>query len=204
MVRLGRAHQDLRATNPGRGATVTTIAARWGLHHHSRFAAAPTASPPTTPCTTRASEHTGFVFRLYACRVDARRLVRPTIGVSQCRNQAATMREGSDRLMSHTELTEPTVVAPEPLVTAYAAAPEALRRPPGDVGRPGVAVRIEQAHHALARVGTAGAQVVGRLLAEIRACHQRGHTHSVDLERVWSTSTPFPPEWTRRGRPERP
>jgi AraC-like DNA-binding protein len=38
-VRLDRAHQDLRTTDPRGGDTVTTIAARWGFHHHSRFAA---------------------------------------------------------------------------------------------------------------------------------------------------------------------
>jgi AraC-like DNA-binding protein len=38
-VRLDRAHHDLLTTNPSRGDTVTTIAARWGFHNHSRFAA---------------------------------------------------------------------------------------------------------------------------------------------------------------------
>jgi AraC-like DNA-binding protein len=35
-VRLDRAHHDLLTTNPSLGDTVT---ARWGFHHHSRFAA---------------------------------------------------------------------------------------------------------------------------------------------------------------------
>jgi AraC-like DNA-binding protein len=39
MTRLDRAHQELRATDPSRGDTVTTIAARWGFYHHSRFTA---------------------------------------------------------------------------------------------------------------------------------------------------------------------
>jgi AraC-like DNA-binding protein len=39
-VRLDRAHHDLLATSPSHdGDTVTTIAARWGFYHHSRFAA---------------------------------------------------------------------------------------------------------------------------------------------------------------------
>jgi AraC-like DNA-binding protein len=38
-VRLDRAHHDLLTTNPSRGDTVTTIAARWGFYQHSRFAA---------------------------------------------------------------------------------------------------------------------------------------------------------------------
>jgi AraC-like DNA-binding protein len=38
-VRLDRAHHDLLTANPSRGDTVTTIAARWGFYHHSRFAA---------------------------------------------------------------------------------------------------------------------------------------------------------------------
>jgi AraC-like DNA-binding protein len=38
-VRLDRAHHDLLTTNPSGGDTVTTIAARWGFHHQSRFAA---------------------------------------------------------------------------------------------------------------------------------------------------------------------
>ena len=37
MVRLDRAHQELRTTEPGSGDTVTTIATRWGFYHHSRF-----------------------------------------------------------------------------------------------------------------------------------------------------------------------
>src|SRR5882757_5095126 len=37
-VRLDRAHHDLLTTNPSRGDTVTTIAARWGFYHQSRFA----------------------------------------------------------------------------------------------------------------------------------------------------------------------
>lgn len=38
-VRLDRAHQELRTTDPRRGDTVTTIATRWGFYHHSRFTA---------------------------------------------------------------------------------------------------------------------------------------------------------------------
>jgi len=38
-VRLDRAHNDLLATDPGRGETVTGIAARWGFFSSSRFAA---------------------------------------------------------------------------------------------------------------------------------------------------------------------
>jgi AraC-like DNA-binding protein len=38
-IRLDRAHQDLLATDPGHGDTVTDIAARWGFYSHSRFAA---------------------------------------------------------------------------------------------------------------------------------------------------------------------
>ncbi|MHC3472219.1 helix-turn-helix transcriptional regulator [Streptomyces sp. 7R007] len=38
-VRLSHAHQDLAAADPGDGATVTGIAARWGFHHPGRFAA---------------------------------------------------------------------------------------------------------------------------------------------------------------------
>jgi AraC-like DNA-binding protein len=37
MVRLHRAHQELRTTDPNHGDTVTTIATRWGFYHHSRF-----------------------------------------------------------------------------------------------------------------------------------------------------------------------
>ncbi|QLY28571.1 AraC family transcriptional regulator [Nocardia huaxiensis] len=38
-VRLSRAHQELLAADPGSGATVETIAARWGFTHQARFAA---------------------------------------------------------------------------------------------------------------------------------------------------------------------
>ncbi|WP_421106244.1 helix-turn-helix transcriptional regulator [Streptomyces sp. NEAU-S77] len=38
-VRLSRAHHDLLNTDPGGGATVTEIAARWGFWHPGRFAA---------------------------------------------------------------------------------------------------------------------------------------------------------------------
>ncbi|MDT7673677.1 MAG: hypothetical protein QOD82_1579 [Pseudonocardiales bacterium] len=38
-VRLDRAHHDLLTTNPSRGDTVTTIAARWGFYSNSRFTA---------------------------------------------------------------------------------------------------------------------------------------------------------------------
>lgn len=38
-VRLDRAHADLQAAHPEHGATVTTIAARWGFGSPSRFAA---------------------------------------------------------------------------------------------------------------------------------------------------------------------
>ncbi|CUW25791.1 MULTISPECIES: helix-turn-helix transcriptional regulator [Streptomyces] len=37
-VRLAHAHHDLVAADPGEGATVTEIAARWGFHHPGRFA----------------------------------------------------------------------------------------------------------------------------------------------------------------------
>ncbi|MEV7144778.1 helix-turn-helix domain-containing protein [Streptomyces tauricus] len=39
-VRLAHAHRELQAADPGTGATVTGIAARWGFHQPSRFAAA--------------------------------------------------------------------------------------------------------------------------------------------------------------------
>ncbi|MEU6866169.1 helix-turn-helix domain-containing protein [Streptomyces sp. NPDC046876] len=39
-VRLERAHEDLLAADTGGGATVTTVAARWGFGHTGRFAAA--------------------------------------------------------------------------------------------------------------------------------------------------------------------
>jgi transcriptional regulator GlxA family with amidase domain len=38
-VRLDRAHEQLRAAAPGRGASVTTVAARWGFASPSRFTA---------------------------------------------------------------------------------------------------------------------------------------------------------------------
>ncbi|MEV6840597.1 helix-turn-helix domain-containing protein [Streptomyces sp. NPDC051133] len=38
-VRLAQAHHDLVAADPGSGATVTAIAARWGFHHPGRFSA---------------------------------------------------------------------------------------------------------------------------------------------------------------------
>ncbi|MGW5651295.1 helix-turn-helix transcriptional regulator [Streptomyces humi] len=38
-VRLSHVHQALLAADPGQGATVTEIAARWGFHHPGRFAA---------------------------------------------------------------------------------------------------------------------------------------------------------------------
>ncbi|MBW0137389.1 AraC family transcriptional regulator [Pseudonocardia abyssalis] len=38
-VRLDHAHEDLRAADPGDGATVGAIAARWGFGHPGRFAA---------------------------------------------------------------------------------------------------------------------------------------------------------------------
>ncbi|MET7476583.1 helix-turn-helix domain-containing protein [Streptomyces sp. NPDC005648] len=38
-VRLAHAHQDLVSADPGTGATVTEIAARWGFYHAGRFAA---------------------------------------------------------------------------------------------------------------------------------------------------------------------
>jgi AraC-like DNA-binding protein len=37
-VRLERAHQELRAADPGEGATVAAVAARWGFGHPGRFA----------------------------------------------------------------------------------------------------------------------------------------------------------------------
>lgn len=37
-VRLAHAHQELVDADPGSGATVTAIAARWGFHHPGRFA----------------------------------------------------------------------------------------------------------------------------------------------------------------------
>jgi AraC-like DNA-binding protein len=39
-VRLAAAHRDLLTTDPAAGATVTTIAARWGFAHPGRFATA--------------------------------------------------------------------------------------------------------------------------------------------------------------------
>ncbi|MFD6285833.1 helix-turn-helix transcriptional regulator [Streptomyces sp. NPDC060205] len=39
-VRLANAHRELQAADPGTGVTVTGIAARWGFHQPSRFAAA--------------------------------------------------------------------------------------------------------------------------------------------------------------------
>ncbi|MFE7034500.1 helix-turn-helix domain-containing protein [Streptomyces sp. NPDC057621] len=39
-VRLAHAHRELQAADPGTGVTVTGIAARWGFHQPSRFAAA--------------------------------------------------------------------------------------------------------------------------------------------------------------------
>ncbi|HWN35413.1 MAG TPA: helix-turn-helix transcriptional regulator [Pseudonocardia sp.] len=38
-VRLDRVHHELLAADPGRGATVTDIATRWGFYNHSRFVA---------------------------------------------------------------------------------------------------------------------------------------------------------------------
>jgi transcriptional regulator GlxA family with amidase domain len=38
-VRLAHAHHDLVTADPGTGATVTAIAARWGFHHPGRVAA---------------------------------------------------------------------------------------------------------------------------------------------------------------------
>jgi AraC-like DNA-binding protein len=38
-VRLAQAHRDLVVANPGRGDSVTSIAARWGFYSPSRFAA---------------------------------------------------------------------------------------------------------------------------------------------------------------------
>ncbi len=37
-VRLHHAHQELLASDPTTGATVTEIAARWGFFHPGRFA----------------------------------------------------------------------------------------------------------------------------------------------------------------------
>jgi AraC-like DNA-binding protein len=39
-VRLERAHRELQAADPGQGATVAAVAARWGFAHRGRFAAA--------------------------------------------------------------------------------------------------------------------------------------------------------------------
>jgi len=65
-VRLDRAHHDLLTTNPSLG---DTIAARWGFHHHSRFAARYRHAYGVTPrhtLGTRLGEpppaHTGFRF----------------------------------------------------------------------------------------------------------------------------------------------
>ena len=38
-VRLDRAHEQLRAADPGQGTTVTTVATRWGFASPSRFTA---------------------------------------------------------------------------------------------------------------------------------------------------------------------
>jgi hypothetical protein len=77
------------------------------------------------------------------------------------------------------------VVAREPPVIASAAALRAQRQLPAGVGRQDAAAEIEDAHQALARVGTGSGDVVDRLLAEIRARHQRGHAHAVELARAF-------------------
>lgn len=51
-VRLQRAHEELAATSPGGGATVATIAARWGFGHPGRFAADYRASFGRSPSET--------------------------------------------------------------------------------------------------------------------------------------------------------
>ncbi|WP_328936371.1 AraC family transcriptional regulator [Streptomyces tauricus] len=51
-VRLGHAHRELRAADPGTGVTVTGIAARWGFHQPSRFAAAYRAAYGVLPSRT--------------------------------------------------------------------------------------------------------------------------------------------------------
>lgn len=51
-VRLERAHQDLRAGDPGAGDTVAAIAASWGFAHPGRFAAAYQQRFGATPAAT--------------------------------------------------------------------------------------------------------------------------------------------------------
>ncbi|NIZ91839.1 AraC family transcriptional regulator [Kineococcus rubinsiae] len=51
-VRLERAHQDLRAGDPGAGDTVAGIASRWGFAHPGRFAAAYQEQYAVSPATT--------------------------------------------------------------------------------------------------------------------------------------------------------
>lgn len=51
-VRLDRAHADLLAADPGDGATVTSIAARWGFAHAGRFATAYRRSYGRSPSET--------------------------------------------------------------------------------------------------------------------------------------------------------
>jgi pantoate kinase len=103
-----------------------------------------------------------------------------------CRRPAGDARPGhtaattvTDSAPPCTALTGSTAVVPEPLVTAYAAL-KALHRSPDSV--------IEHAHQALVRVGTGSAEVVDRLLAEIRARHPRGHAHAVELEQAFHTA----------------
>jgi hypothetical protein len=79
------------------------------------------------------------------------------------------------------ETTEP----PEPLVSAYTAALKAMRQLHTGVAHPGVPAQIDQAHEALARAGTGGADIVAGLLTEVRACHQQGRAYSVELEHAF-------------------
>ncbi|MEU6865897.1 AraC family transcriptional regulator [Streptomyces sp. NPDC046876] len=51
-VRLDHAHTDLQDADPGAGATVTDIAARWGFTHAGRFAAAYRRAYGEPPRTT--------------------------------------------------------------------------------------------------------------------------------------------------------
>ncbi|MGV9817507.1 AraC family transcriptional regulator [Nocardia xishanensis] len=51
-VRLAAAHEQLRATGPGSGQTVTSVAADWGFAHPGRFASAYREAYGVSPQTT--------------------------------------------------------------------------------------------------------------------------------------------------------